>query len=222
MKQAITGWPPGVRRGWYGLTQDVLAPGAQAALASRLRPMVARLPPRARILDVGCGPASWLWLAGGRPVGVDAATDRAAAFRRGGGPAAVASAIALPFNDGRFDAVFSFGLLHHLPDDGVRRALAEMVRVARAGGATIVFDSVRPEPGWRRPLAWAVRQLDRGRWMRRQQDLEALMPERQSWTCERFSYALTGLEGIWCVRAKDRCAAAPVAGSSLPPRPGPV
>lgn len=38
----------------------------------------------------------------------------------------------LPYRDGTMDAVFGFGVLHHVPD--WREALAEIVRVLRVGG----------------------------------------------------------------------------------------
>ena len=131
-------------------------------------------------------------------MGVEIDPARAAAFRRGGGAAVRASAPLLPFAAGTFDAAWCFGVLHHLDDGAAAAAVREMRRVTRAGGATVVFDSVWPEPAWREPLAWAVRRLDRGRWVRRQADLEALLPEREDWTCERIRYARNGLEGLWC------------------------
>jgi ubiquinone/menaquinone biosynthesis C-methylase UbiE len=39
----------------------------------------------------------------------------------------------LPYRDGVFDAVFGFGVLHHVPD--WRRGLAELARVLKAGGS---------------------------------------------------------------------------------------
>lgn len=180
----------------------LLAPGAARVLGARIAAVMARLPAPAHLLDVGCGPASWLRLAGGRPVGADLALARVAAQRGTGSTAVTASAVALPFAGGSFDGVWCFGLLHHLDDGGAAAAVAEMVRVTRTGGLTVVFDSVWPERAWRRPLAWAVRRFDRGRWVRRQAELEALLPGRHAWVCERFVYSHTGLEGLWCVHAR--------------------
>jgi ubiquinone/menaquinone biosynthesis C-methylase UbiE len=39
----------------------------------------------------------------------------------------------LPYGDGVFDAVFGFGVLHHLPD--WRQGLAELARVLKTGGS---------------------------------------------------------------------------------------
>jgi SAM-dependent methyltransferase len=44
----------------------------------------------------------------------------------------LADAVSLPFPDGSFDCVYSFGVLHHIPD--VADALAEARRVLRPGG----------------------------------------------------------------------------------------
>ena len=44
----------------------------------------------------------------------------------------VGDGIRLPFRDGTMDAVFGFGVLHHIPD--WRQALAEIARVLRVGG----------------------------------------------------------------------------------------
>ena len=44
----------------------------------------------------------------------------------------VADALSLPYRDGVLDAVFGFGVLHHLPD--WRRGLAEIARVLKPGG----------------------------------------------------------------------------------------
>ncbi|PWK85699.1 methyltransferase family protein [Lentzea atacamensis] len=55
-----------------------------------------------------------------------------------------ADATALPFEDGRFDAVLSCGMLHHVGD--WRAALAEVVRVLRPGGRFVGYDIVRTRP----------------------------------------------------------------------------
>ena len=44
----------------------------------------------------------------------------------------VADAESLPFGDGEFDLVYSWGVIHHTPD--TERALAEIRRVLRPGG----------------------------------------------------------------------------------------
>lgn len=48
----------------------------------------------------------------------------------------VADAEALPFSTGEFDAVYSFGVLHHTPD--MRKAITEVHRVLRPGGTAVI------------------------------------------------------------------------------------
>lgn len=181
------------------LAARVLAPGADAALLAALGAWLARFHPE-RVLDVGVGTRSLLHALGCRAIGLDLAPRALQAFRSGGGTAVAGNAVALPFPDGAFDAVASIGLLHHLPDDAARAALTELVRVAGAHGRVALFDAVLPEPAWRRPFAWAIRRADRGRYVRRAAGLRALLPEPARWRTRRFTYARTGLEGLWCTR----------------------
>ena len=109
---------------------------------------------RLRVLDAGCGTGSYA--AALRPhVGAIDAVDvnpsmlevaRAKVEGGSGCPVALheAGIDALPFEDGRFDAVMVNQVLHHLPDspdDGrplLRRVLGELARVLRPGGAVVV------------------------------------------------------------------------------------
>jgi SAM-dependent methyltransferase len=107
----------------------------------------------ASVLDVGCGPATdTLTLAAivgprGHVAGVDQDAQMVAEADRRAAEAGVsdrvkhhrADAAALPFADGRFDAVRSERLFLHLPDPGA--ALREMIRVARSGGRVVVVDT---------------------------------------------------------------------------------
>lgn len=174
----------------YRLSQFLLAPGAARQVMRR----IGWVPRHGRHLDVGCGPSSWLWREGLKPVGVDCDVRRAAYF----GFAAAASAAALPFADGTFDVCWSFGLLHHLSDDDARRTIAELRRVARPGGYLVLFDGVLAARPMERPVASAIRRIDFGRRLRRQEAVEALLDGRARWTVERFAYTATGLEGVLC------------------------
>ena len=49
----------------------------------------------------------------------------------------------LPYEDGRFDAVMSNSIVHHIPEPA--SVLAEVVRVARPGGLIFIRDLLRPE-----------------------------------------------------------------------------
>lgn len=184
----------------FRMVQGLVAPGAEADLLELLGPVFAELPKAARILDVGCGPSSWLWKLGMDPVGVDVSPSYVKAFKSAGGIAHLGSADELPFPDKSFDAVWSFALFHHLDEATAQRTLSEMARVCCRPGYLFIFDSVMPETPWKRPFAWAVRRLDRGEHVRSQTELERLLPDRKSWEVRRIEYARTGLEGAFLIR----------------------
>lgn len=125
-----------------------------------------------RVLEVGVGAATdfvRFARAGARLTGVDL-TPRAVELARQrlaleGLEADVreADAEALPFEDGSFDFVYSWGVVHHTPR--TERAVAEILRVVRPGGRVCVMVYHR------RSLvalqAWLLYALLRGRpWMR--------------------------------------------------------
>jgi SAM-dependent methyltransferase len=124
------------------------------------------------VLDVGCGPATdtltLASLAGprGHVAGVDQDAAMVAEADRRAAAAGVADrvehhvadATALPFADGRFDAVRCERLFMHLPDP--EGALREMLRVTRPGGRVVVMDTDwgtrsvdTPETGLERRMA---------------------------------------------------------------------
>ena len=88
------------------------------------------------------------------------------------------------------------GLFHHLPDDLVRATVSEMYRVVRGTGRVIVIDGIWPRSAARRPLAWATRRLDRGEWVRSEEQLKGLVASGApaQWETRRITYTLTGLE----------------------------
>lgn len=111
------------------------------------------VPPAARILEVGCGRGAGarLILKSYSPDSVDAIDVDPAMVkraRRWTRPRLasrlrfeVADAQALPFGDGSMDAVFNFGIIHHLED--WRRGIAEIARVLRPGGV-FLFEEIYP------------------------------------------------------------------------------
>jgi ubiquinone/menaquinone biosynthesis C-methylase UbiE len=125
--------------------------GADPEYEEQILPLaVELLAGRGRVLEVGTGEGQVARAvavaqgagAGGAEtgvVGVDlAGAQIAEAARRGGGPAyARASATALPFAPGSFDAATACLVLEHVDDlDG---AIAEMARVVRPGGRVVLF-----------------------------------------------------------------------------------
>lgn len=117
----------------------------------RLEPFIARYArfeeARGRsVLEIGTGLGTDLAKfarAGARVTGVDL-TERAISLVRSrlelerlDGELLVADAEALPFADGQFDVVYSWGVLHHTPDTA--RAVSEALRVLRPGGRVCVM-----------------------------------------------------------------------------------
>jgi SAM-dependent methyltransferase len=98
-----------------------------------------------RTLEIGVGLGTdhlSLYRAGASLVGIDLTpasvehTKRRFAFEGATSDVRVADAERLPFGEGSFDGVYSFGVLHHSPD--MRLAAAEIHRVLRPGGLAIV------------------------------------------------------------------------------------
>jgi SAM-dependent methyltransferase len=91
-----------------------------------------------RVLDVGCGPGVVCGLAAERralPTGVDVAPGMLAEARRRHPhlPFLQADAVALPFEDGAFDACVGNFVLNHLP--APEAAAGELARVLAPGGS---------------------------------------------------------------------------------------
>jgi ubiquinone/menaquinone biosynthesis C-methylase UbiE len=123
--------------------------------------------PGASVIDVGCGTGTLaiaLAARGAAVVGVDGDPEVLALARAKAGADAVqwregtATALAVPGSSA--DRVVMSLLLHHLGADAKRAALAEAVRVLRAGGRLHVADWGRPRDPLMRRAAWLLQRLD--------------------------------------------------------------
>jgi SAM-dependent methyltransferase len=131
---------------------------ARHASRDDLKKLVQRLPPRARVLDLGVGTGRELTalLDGGHEVvGLDVSPTMLEICARRARPISTVCADLwqpLPFADAEFDVVLALhGTLAHPPSEGHVRALSrELARVLRAGG--IVMLEV-PSEGWLTALA---------------------------------------------------------------------
>jgi ubiquinone/menaquinone biosynthesis C-methylase UbiE len=105
-------------------------------------------------LDVGCGTGTLMeaLLPSGTVFGADNSLGMLGVLRRSGRGEAVASSVEmLPFADASFDVVFCVAALHHVAEaEAVRRTIREMVRVARPGGALVIWDHNPRNPYWPR------------------------------------------------------------------------
>jgi SAM-dependent methyltransferase len=139
------------------------APGSDEATCRALR--LARLPPQARVLDIGCGPGMQtltIALHTRRVVALD--THRpylevlaASAVSRGLEDridAVQASMLALPFADGTFDAVWSEGAAYIA---GFDRAVRDWRRLLNAGGRLVASELcwLQPHPPDEPSAFWA-------------------------------------------------------------------
>lgn len=124
------------------------------------------LPPRARVLELGCGPG-YLWtenrgrVPGGWSIVLtdnspgmlheaedNLGPDRRFVFR-------VVDAQEIPFQDGAFDAVTANHMLYHVPDRD--RAISEIARVLKPDG---VFYVATNGEEMHKEMAWMQRVLD--------------------------------------------------------------
>jgi SAM-dependent methyltransferase len=123
------------RHWWYRAMPDLV----RTLLGERLRPGL-------RILDAGCGPgANFEWLGRyGEVAGVDHSPEaiRLANQRHPETEAVVADITELPFDDASFDLALELTVLTVVEDD--RRAVAELARVTRPGGAVLLLEPAIP------------------------------------------------------------------------------
>jgi SAM-dependent methyltransferase len=161
------------------------------------------------MLDVGCGPVLTTPPINGQTVGLDYNLDylrnypsiKATAFSQDQSSSqtyfkVVGSADVLPFKQETFDECRSAGLLHHLPNDCAIAAIKEMFRCAKKNGKVIIIDNVWPKNSFLRPFAWLIRKLDRGEWIRHEEELIRMVNTAIAgqWQYKRFTYTLHGLE----------------------------
>jgi SAM-dependent methyltransferase/uncharacterized membrane protein YbhN (UPF0104 family) len=166
-----------------------LAPHTRERVVGRKAAVtVARLaahgvPPGARVLDAGCGHgwmAAELSGAGFRMTAMDLAVGQVAAARRWlretgqlrDTGLAAGSLLALPFEDGAFDAAYCVNVLHHVGARAAQRAaLRELARVVRPGGVVLVHEINTRNPLYRLYMAYVfplLKRIDLGteHWLR--------------------------------------------------------
>lgn len=119
----------------YG--HKVLKPIMQAAV------LAADLRPGQRLIDVGCGRgelSAHLHEKGFDVTGVDYSRESIEFAKRAYPPGRfqVVNASTLGFPAESFDRVFFLGIIEHLYDEEIRRALGEMLRILKPGGLLVI------------------------------------------------------------------------------------
>jgi SAM-dependent methyltransferase len=145
------GWDSAEVAQWW---QDEFTEGADPEYEEQIIPLAVEcLAGARRVVDVGCGEGQIARVArADRVVGVDPTWAQLTVAReRGGGPCyARASAGALPFADGSFDAAVACLVFEHIQD--VDLAIGEVARVLEPGGRFVFFLNhpllQTPNSGW--------------------------------------------------------------------------
>lgn len=127
----------------YDANAERWCAGRDADFWAAERELFRRLVPRGRVLDIGSGSgrdARLLNAAGYEVVGVDVSASllRVAAASCPEAEFRLASMYELPFGDGSFDGVWMAASLLHAPKSRAGRALGEVRRVLRPGGAAFI------------------------------------------------------------------------------------
>ena len=79
-----------------------------------------------------------------------------------------------------------------------------MLRVCKEKGHLIIFDAVFPKSCFNKPIAWLIRKADRGRYMRNEKALLALIPDNfKIIHKQRITYSYNGLEALVLIIRKE-------------------
>lgn len=171
----------------------------------------------ARMLDAGCGTGGTLdrVSAIGSVSGVDLEPLALSLCReRGHRDLALASANALPFGEGIFDAVLALDVLEHIPDDA--GAASELARVLRPGGIAVVTVPAYPSLWSRHDVALYHQRRYYAREVRRLLTDAGL-------TMERLTYTVSLLFPVaWTIRMAQKALLpkdAPAKADAMPTAP---
>ncbi len=146
--------------------------GEREAIARELRPWHGDT---RRFLDFGCGTGEFAGeFPAARYVGIDLSRGYLSfAARHRPGSYLVSAGEALPFAAGSFDAALVLGVLHHMPDELARVAMAELARVLRPRATALVMEDI-PPPSGQNPAGHLMHAIDRGGHIRSEAEYRAI------------------------------------------------
>ena len=130
-----------------------------------------------RVLDIGCGTgASALHVpAETEYVGIDINEAYIARAKKKFGACKtfkVDDVTTMPISEDSFDRAFSFGVLHHIDDNGVRSLLSKITKLVKPRGIYVTLDPCLV-PG-QNPIARVLAEHDRGKFVRKVEQLEGV------------------------------------------------
>jgi ubiquinone/menaquinone biosynthesis C-methylase UbiE len=133
--------------------------------------------PGERILDLGCGTGGAVYYLPDDVdyTGIDISApyiERAKSKHDKSRKFVVADATTSNEPGGLFDRAFSFGVLHHISDDGIRRLLDRLVRIVKPGGVYATIDPCLVEG--QHPVARVLISNDRGQHVRNPDGMQKL------------------------------------------------
>jgi ubiquinone/menaquinone biosynthesis C-methylase UbiE len=144
--------------GWfYDFTLRWFVLRGQERNFRRLTLDLAHVAPGETVLDVGCGTGTLALAAAervggsGRVIGIDPAAQLLARARKKAARLASSAEFheagieTLPLPDNSIDAALGTFMMHHVPNELVRRGLAEVRRVMKPGGRLLLIDFERAE-----------------------------------------------------------------------------
>jgi ubiquinone/menaquinone biosynthesis C-methylase UbiE len=153
----------------YDAVAGAYADGLRDELAGKpldralLAALLEQTPAGAPVGDLGCGPGhvtGWLATQGAMAVGIDLSPGMIEIARREQPRAEfrVGDLLSLPATDGEFGTLIAFYSIIHLAPDELPAALAEMYRVLRPGGLTLIAFHIGTEV--RHFSEWLGRDVD--------------------------------------------------------------
>ena len=181
----------------YNISQHIAAPGFNFLLKKYFQTIFNGS--GGLVLDVGCGPRLNTPAPQGDLYGVDNNFDYVKQYTQARNQIGIVGlADCIPFKDNVFNESRCFGLLHHLTRETALSTVREMIRCTKTGRRVIILDNVWPRNPYLRPLAWLSRRLDRGQWVRREEELLGLAEEAHAgpWQINRFTYTFIGQEAV--------------------------